>query len=96
MTYDVTLIEAEIPEQLKGHIRLGLDHGGKQVAELDYQWDARQFTAVFHGNAPSLPVPAHPISLLQKPIEAMQAVRTNAHLLPTDVFRDHRITITLD
>ncbi len=95
MTYEITLLEADISGPMNGIMRLGLVHEGKQKAELAYNWDADQFTAVFHGNAPTLPVPAHPMVLLQKPIAEIYALKTDAHRLPTDVFKDHQISIDL-
>lgn len=95
MTYEITLLEADIREPMNGNMRLGLVHEGEQKAELEYHWDDSQFTAVFHGNAPALPIPAHPTALLQKPIAAIYALKTDAHRLPTDVFKDHQISIDL-
>ncbi len=95
MTYDITLLEADISGPMDGNMRLGLVHEGEQKAEMTYSWDDSQFTAVFHGNAPSLPEPAHPTALLQKPIAAIYALKTQAHRLPTDVFKDHQISIDL-
>lgn len=95
MTYEITLLEAEISDPMNGAMRLGLVHEGEKKAELEYQWDASKFTAVFHGNAPSLPEPAHPTVLLQKPIAAIQALKIDEHRLPTDVFKDHCVFINL-
>ena len=96
MTYEVTLIEADIRNSMDGNMTLGLSYGGEPKAKMEYVWDADKFSAVFHGNAPSLPVPAHPTILLQRPIEALYALKTEAHNLITDVFQDHAITIELD
>jgi len=95
MTYEIKLLNADIRSPMDGEFRLGLVYEGEQKAELEYHWDATQFTAVFHGHAPSLPVPAHPTILIQKPIAAMLALKTEDHKLPTDVFMDHCVTIDL-
>lgn len=95
MTYEITLLEADIRNPTDGNMVLGLIHEGNQKARLEYIWDTDKFTAVFHGNAPSLPVPSHPTTLLQRPIEAIYALKTDSHRLPTDVFGDHQITIDL-
>ncbi len=96
MTYEITLLEADIRDPMDGSMVLGLRHQGELCARLAYAWDAKMFSAVFHGNAPSLPHPAHPTTLLQRPIAALYAHRTEAHPLITDVFRDHQITINLE
>ncbi len=95
MTYEITLLSTDIRDVMDGEFRLGLNYEGTQHAELEYHWDATQFTAVFHGHAPSLPVPAHPSTLIQRPIAAMLALKTENHALPTDVFKDHSVTIDL-
>jgi len=96
MTYEITLLSADIRDPMDGEFRLGLVYEGDQKAELEYRWDATHFTAVFHGHAPSLPVPAHPTVLIQKPIAAMLALKTKDDALPTDVFMEHCITIDLN
>ncbi|MBO6511054.1 MAG: hypothetical protein JJ979_21645 [Roseibium sp.] len=96
MTYEINLLHADIPETMKGDMRLGLMHEGRQVAALEYSWDDTRFTAVFVGNAPSLPHPAHPVFLLQKPIAAIRALKTRDHTLPTDVFKDHQVSIEVE
>ncbi|MBV1868999.1 MAG: hypothetical protein KUG69_14010 [Marinosulfonomonas sp.] len=95
MTYKITLLEADIRDPMDGTMSLGLSHKGEQKATLEYTWDAGKFSAVFHGHAPGLPVPAHPTVLLQRPIAALYALKTDAHRLITDVFQDHQITIEL-
>jgi len=96
MTYEITLLEADIRNPMDGNMRLGLVYEGEQKAELEYHWDDTRFTAVFHGHAPSLPVPAHPTILLQAPIASLYALKTDAHRLITDVFQDHQIIINLN
>jgi len=91
MDYEVTLIEARIEGPAKGEMRLGLEREGAQVAAVDYEWNDTHFTARFVGHAASMPVPTHPIHFLSKPLIAVQALRTDAHALPTDVFRDHKV-----
>ena len=93
MTYEITLLEADIRDPMDGNMTLGLSHNGEQKAKLEYVWDAGKFLAVFHGHAPGLPGPAHPTVLLQRPIAALYALKTDDHRLITDVFRDHKITI---
>ena len=95
MTYEITLLEADIRAPMDGNMRLGLVYKNDLKAELEYHWDDKQFTAVFHGHAPSLPVPGHPTTFLQLPIAAIQALKTDAHQYPTDVFKDHHVTIEL-
>ena len=95
MTYEITLLEADIRDPMDGTMSLGLSRKGEQKAVLQYAWDAAKFTAIFHGHAPSLPVPAHPTVLLERPIAALYGVKTDAHRLITDVFQDHRITIEI-
>jgi hypothetical protein len=93
MTYAITLIEADIVDAKHGKMRFGLDHEGDRKAELAYDWDESHFTATFIGNAPSLPVPAHPVVLLSKPITTMYSLKADHHRLLTDVFKDHLVTI---
>lgn len=95
-TYDLTLLEADIRNPMDGSMTLGLIYEGERKAKMEYRWDAEAFTAVFHGNAPSLPFPAHPTELLQRPIAALYALKTDAHRLITDVFQDHPVTIDLN
>ncbi|QDG76517.1 hypothetical protein [Labrenzia sp. PHM005] len=96
MTYQISLLHADIPEPMQGSMRLGLIHAGTQVAELDYSWNEDQFTATFLGNAPNLPTPAHPVLLLQKPISAIRGMMTPDHQRPTDVFKDHQVEIEVE
>jgi len=42
-----------------------------------------------------MPAPAHPTTFLRAPIAAIQALKGPAHALPTDVFRDHKITFEI-
>lgn len=95
MMYEVTLLEADIRDPMNGNMILGLEYKNEEVARLEYHWDAAEFKAIFHGNAPSLPIPAHPTLLLQRPIAAIYAVKSDEHRLVTDVFKDHQITIDL-
>lgn len=96
MTYEITLLNSDIRGPAAGAFRLGLVHDEALQAELEYHWDETHFAAIFHGHAPSLPVPAHPSLLLQKPIAAMQDLKTEDTALPTDVFLNHRVTIDID
>ena len=95
MTYEITLLNADIRDAMDGTMRLGLNHENEQQAELEYNWDAATFTATFHGHAPSLPAPAHPFALFSKPIAAIQALKNDTHQLPSDVFKDHQVFIEL-
>ena len=92
MTYEITLLEADIRDPMNGNMVLGLEHQGVQQARLEYNWDASHFATVFRGHAPSLPVPAHPTTLLQQPIIALYKLKTDAHPLITDVFKDHKVS----
>ncbi|MEP1932710.1 MAG: hypothetical protein ABJQ71_13940 [Roseibium sp.] len=96
MTYDVKLIDADIKDAMLGKMRLGLDYEDGRVAELEYDWTSEHFTAVFHGHAPSMPKPAHPVLFLQKPITAIRSLMTADHTWPTDVFKDHQVTIEVE
>ena len=96
MTYQIILLEADIRDPIDGNMLLGLNQENGQMAKLEYSWDAKKFTAIFHGHATNLPVPAHPTTLLQAPIVALQEKMTDKHRLITDVFQDHQITIVLD
>ena len=94
MTYEVTLISADISSPMVGEMRLGLEHEGTRAAEVEYRWDAKQFTAVFHGHAPSMPTPAHPTVFIERPIAAINKLKTAAHRLPSDVFKVNRVFMT--
>lgn len=96
MTYEVTLISANIRTSKDGEMVLALNHKGARAAEIEYRWDEKQFTAVFHGYAPTMPVPAHPTRFIADPIAAIAAVKTENHRFPTDVFSDNRIFITTE
>ena len=96
MQYEVTLISANIRNPMDGEMRLGLEHDGKGVAEIEYHWDDKQFTAVFHGHAPSMPIPAHPVQFIERPIAAINSIKTEKHRLPSDVFKDNRIYMTIE
>lgn len=91
MEYEVTLIEANIENAMKGEMRLGIELDGERKATVEYNWTDKHFNARFVGHAPSMPAPAHPITFLQKSIEAMQALKTEEHTFPTDVFKDHKV-----
>ncbi len=95
MTYEITLLAADIRDPMDGSMVLGLNYEGKQQAKLAYEWDSEKFSAVFHGHAPSLPVPAHPAVLLNEPIVALYALKTKDHQMITDVFQDHQVIIHL-
>lgn len=94
MTYEVILLDANIKDVMDGQMRLGLKHEDAVVAEVEYSWDATQFTATFHGHAPSLPEPMHPTQLIAKPIVAINDMKTAAHKFPSDVLKGHRIFIS--
>lgn len=95
MHYEIALMEADIRDAMLGSMRLGLMFGGECKAELEYRWDDKTFTATFHGHAPSLPQPAHPTQLLRDPIAAIQALKTRPEQLPTDIFRNHAVSIEI-
>ncbi|MBS9716475.1 hypothetical protein ACFFUT_15750 [Pseudohalocynthiibacter aestuariivivens] len=94
MNYEVTLESADIRDTMDGEMRFGLLHNNSKVAEVSYHWDATHFTATFHGHAPSLPEPAHPTVFIQQPIAAIQMLKTEPNVLPTDVFNSHRVFIS--
>ncbi|RED53469.1 hypothetical protein [Aestuariispira insulae] len=95
MKYDVSLIDAQIEHAMKGKMRLGICMDGREAAQVSYDWNDEHFTARFIGHAPSMPVPAHPIAFVAKPLEAIQAMKTERHKLPTDVFYDHQVSFNL-
>lgn len=96
MTYEVTLLSADIRGPLYGEMRLGLEYDGSRVAAIDYQWDAKRFTATFHGHAASMPEPAHPTVFVERPIAAINQLKTPDHTLPSDVFVDNRVFMTVE
>ena len=96
MTYEVTLMSADIRNPMDGEMRLGLEHNGAHAAEVEYRWDAKQFTAIFHGHAPSMPTPAHPTVFIEHPIAAINKLKTAEHRFPSDVFNDNRVFITTE
>lgn len=96
MTYEVTLISADIRSPMGGEMRLALEHKGARAAEIEYHWDDKQFTAVFHGHAPSMPVPAHPTLFIERPITAINKLKTEKHSLISDVFTDNRVYMTIE
>lgn len=96
MTYEVTLISADIRSPLDGEMRLGLEHDGTLAAEIAYHWTDKQFTATFHGHAPSMPEPAHPTAFIERPIAALNKLKADKHRLPSDVFTDNRVYMTTE
>jgi len=96
MTYEVTLISADIRSPMDGEMRLGLEYEGARTAEIEYHWDDKQFTAVFYGHAPSMPAPAHPTLFIERPITAINKLKTDKHKLPSDVFTDNRVYMTTE
>lgn len=95
MTYEVILISADIRDPMDGEMRLGLKHEGNVACEIEYRWDAKQFTATFHGHAPTMPVPAHPTFFVERPIAAVLALKTANHRFPSDVFVENRVFIEI-
>ena len=95
MTYEVTLLTADIRDPLNGEMNLGLEHNGNQAAEVHYRWTKEEFTATFVGLAPAMPVPAHPTEFIARPIAAIRALMTPAHRFPSEVFQDNRVSIDL-
>ena len=95
MKYEVKLLAADIRNPMLGNMQLALHADGKEQARLEYDWSDAFFTARFLGHAPSMPAPAHPVAFLSRPIEAIQALKTEQHLYPTDVFKDHLVTFDM-
>ena len=95
MKYEVKLLEADIQGPMLGQMQLALHAEGKEQAQLAYDWTDSHFTARFLGHAPSMPAPAHPVAFLSRPIEAIQALKTDQHIYPTDVFKDHQVSFEL-
>ncbi len=96
MTYDVKLIDANIEHAMKGEMRLGITQNGQLEAMVEYDWTGDYFNARFVGHAPTMPEPAHPTAFLFRPIEAIQALKTQKHQLPTDVFKDHKVSFNVN
>lgn len=96
MTYEVALISADIRGPMDGNMRLGLEHDGVCAAEVEYKWDDKQFTAIFHGHSPSMPMPAHPTVFIERPITAINKLKTEKHRFPSDVFTDNRVYMTTE
>jgi hypothetical protein len=96
MTYEIKLLEADIRDPMNGSMTVGLHHIDTLCGTLEYIWDDKMFSSVFRGNAPNLPVPAHPTMFLQRAVAAIYALRTEDHPVLTDVFRDHVVTINLE
>ena len=96
MTYEVTLISADVRSPMDGEMCLGLEYEGARAAEVGYRWVDKQFTAVFHGHAPSMPAPAHPTLFIERAISAIYKLKTDKHKLPSDVFTDNRIYMTIE
>ncbi|MBL4907320.1 MAG: hypothetical protein JKX94_07710 [Sneathiella sp.] len=96
MKYDVKLISADIRSPLDGEMSLGLEIENSQHAAIEYEWTKEQFTARFIGFAPGMPAPAHPVAFINKPIEAINLLKNETHKLPTDVFKDTLVSITID
>ena len=95
MTYEITLLSADIQGAQKGEMNLGLVHKGTQLAEVQYRWTDADFTAKFVGLASAMPVPAHPTEFISRPIAAIRALMTPEHRVPSDVFGDNRVHIHL-
>lgn len=95
MTYEVTLLTADIRDPLNGEMNLGLVHKGTQAAEVQYRWTKEEFMATFVGLAPAMPVPAHPTEFIARPIAAIRSLMTPAHRFPSEVFKDNRVSIDL-
>lgn len=96
MQYELSLIEADFRDASAGAMRLGLNHGSRRVAELDYEWDAAAFRAVFHGNAADLPVPGHPTAFLHQALSEIRSHQTEDTPRPTDVFCARKVFLTLE
>lgn len=96
MSYEVILVSADIRNPMDGEMRVALEHEGDRGAEIEYSWDEKQFTAVFHGHAPTMPAPAHPALFIERPIAAIYKLKTTEHRLPSDVFKDNRVFITIE
>ena len=96
MTYEITLLSADIQGPQKGEMNLGLVYEGTKAAEVQYHWTDEHFTAKFVGLASGLPVPSHPSEFIARPIAALRALMTPKHKFPSDVFQDNRVHINLE
>ena len=93
MTYQITLLSADIQSPHKGEMSLGFVHDGTQATEVQYHWTDAHFTAKFIGLVSGMPVPAHPPEFMARPITAIRALMKPEHKFPSDVFQDNRVTI---
>ena len=96
MEYEVKLKSADIRTPLDGEMSLGLEVEAVEKASIDYSWSAEHFTARFNGLAQAMPTPAHPAVFISRPIEALNALKTEQHTLPSDVFKNNLVTFTVD
>lgn len=96
MKYNVKLLSANIQSPLDGEMSLGLEVEDKRQAIIEYEWSKEHFTARFKGFAPDMPAPAHPVTFISKPIDAIYALKNETHTLPTDVFKDSLVAINID
>lgn len=94
-SYELTLIEADLRDASSGKMCLGLIHSGTTVAQMSYDWDPSTFHATFHGNAPTLPEPAHPTVFLHQALSEIRALQSEEAPRPTDVFSNHKVFLTL-
>lgn len=86
MTYQVTLLQADIRAPLDGEMSFGLEHDGKEAAQLHYSWDSSHFTARFEGLATEMPEPAHPMAFLGEAIKRINSLKATPDASPTSVF----------
>lgn len=96
MAYEVILISADIRSLLDGDMRLGLEHNGVLAAEIEYHWNEEHFTATFRGHAPSMPIGGHPTMFIERPIAAVNKLKTEKHRFSSDVFTDNRVFMTTE
>ena len=96
MTYEITLLSADIQGPHKGEMNLGLVHEGTLSAEVQYHWTNDHFIAKFVGLASDMPMPAHPTEFMARPITAIRALMTPQHKFPSEVFQDNRVSIEIE
>ena len=95
MTYQLSLLSADIRAPLDGEMTFGLDHLGKEQARLHYSWTKEHFTARFEGFAGDLPQPAHPVALLGAAISRVNSLKARPDASPTSVFENQIVDLDI-
>lgn len=86
MKYNLSLKQADVPDQHKGNVNLGLHHDGAEIASIDLEWDNTHFTSRLNGFAPDFPSKAHPIAYVKAAIDALYATKATPNEPISSVF----------